>query len=84
MKNKLELINAIYEDAEAMEGFDDCIAGIMHSATEMPRICYDRRKVIDQLIRDHGMLPEEAREHFEYSLLGVYAGSGSPTFIQCF
>ncbi len=39
-------------DLTVMDGFDDCIVGIVERCTMAPIVCYDREKVIAALMRD--------------------------------
>ena len=41
-----------------MDGFDDCIAGVVHRYGQPTIICYDKEKVLEQLM-DDGMTDEE-------------------------
>lgn len=40
-----------------MTGFDECIVGIVERCSDSPVVCYDREKVIAQLMSD-GMSEE--------------------------
>ena len=46
-----------------------------------PVACYDREKVIEIFIRD-GATYEEAEEWFSYNTIGLWAGDGTPIFIE--
>ena len=37
-----------------MDGFDDCIAGVVERIGQDPIICYDKAKVLDQMIVSDG------------------------------
>lgn len=63
-----------------MDGFDDCIAGIMYRYGQKPIVCYDRAKVIAQLGKD-GMTEKEAEEYFEFNQMGAWVGDRTPCFI---
>lgn len=63
-----------------VEGFDDCILGVVERIGQDAIICYDKVKVIRQLMEE-GMDTEEALEFFEYNMLGAYMGEGTPCFI---
>jgi len=53
-----------------INGFDDCIMGVAHTAGEDQRIVYDLDLVLKKLIAD-GLSPSEAWEHYEYNMLGA-------------
>mgnify|MGYP003123196400 FL=1 len=63
-----------------MDGFDDCIAGVVERIGQDPIICYDKNKVLDQMVRD-GMTYEEAVEYFEYNQMGAWVGERTPCFL---
>ena len=63
-----------------MDGFDDCIAGVVERIGQDPIICYDKAKVIDQMIAD-GMDQEEAVEYFEFNQIGSWVGDRTPCFL---
>jgi len=64
-----------------MDGYDDCIAGVVERFGQPPIICYDRDKVLEKLMGD-GMTDEEAVEYFEYNQKGAWMGEGTPCFIR--
>ena len=63
-----------------MDGFDDCIAGVVERFGQEPIVCYDKSKVIDQMISE-GMTEEEAVEFFEYNQIGAWVGERTPCFL---
>jgi hypothetical protein len=63
-----------------MDGFDDCIAGIVERFTDDPIVCYDRQKVIDSLMAQ-GMTEEEAEEYFSFNQIGAWVGDSTPCFL---
>ncbi len=66
-----------------IDGFDDCIVGIVERIKMKPLICYDRNKIISKLIREQQMSWEEAFEHFDYNMYGSYVGEDTPCFLTC-
>jgi hypothetical protein len=62
------------------DGFDDAVVGI--TLVNDVWVCiYDEDKIIEKLTKDD-MSYEEAREYFEYNILGAYMGTGTPVFMQ--
>jgi hypothetical protein len=45
-----------------------------------PIVAYDYQKVIDILAEDMGH--EDAREYFDYNILGAWVGEATPIFIE--
>lgn len=76
-----ELIEA-YKDADTlvMDGYEDCIAGIVERFGLGPIVCYDKAKVLKKL-EAGGMTEEEAVEFFEFNQIGAWMGDGTPCFL---
>ncbi len=66
--------------ALTMDGYDDCIAGVLERFGMEPIIVYDKQRVIEKLMKV--MTDEEAYEFFEYNQLGAWMGDGTPGFIS--
>lgn len=64
-----------------MDGYDDCVVGVVSRFGMTPIFCYDINKVIEKLQKD-GMTFEEAQEFHEFNQLGAWMGYGTPCFIQ--
>jgi len=64
-----------------MDGYDDCIVGIVERFGSEPFIVYDRKKVLTKLMAD-GMSHEEALEFHEFNQVGAWAGKHTPGFID--
>lgn len=64
-----------------MDGFDDCIAGVVERFGQEPIVCYDKSKLIDRMIED-GMSREEAVEFFEHNQIGSWVGERTPCFLS--
>ena len=70
------------EDALSMDGFDDCILGILERfGIDQPIGVYDREKVIAKLIERDGMTHEEADEYYYTAQLGGWHGKKTPAFL---
>jgi hypothetical protein len=63
-----------------MDGFNDCIIGTCFRIGQLPIVAYDKRKVIEKLMKD--MPKDEALEYFEYNMLGAWVGPTTPCFID--
>lgn len=78
-----DLLEEMTGDADGvllMDGFDDCLVGVVERIGEPAIACYDRAKVIERNIRD-GMDREEAEEFFEYNQIGAWMGEGTPCYL---
>jgi len=62
------------------DGYDDCIIGIGAQWSKEGLVLYDRKKVIDKLMRD-GMDYGEAEEFFEFNIQGAWVGEKTPMFV---
>ena len=67
-------------DMMAMDGYDDCIAGVMSRFGEEVILVYDREKVIEKLM-DQGMTEDDAEEFHEFNQAGAYVGKKTPAFL---
>jgi len=68
------------QDMLKMDGFEDCISGIVERFNHPPIVCYDKEKVLIKLTTQ-GLEPEEAMEYFEFNQLGAWVGETTPCFI---
>jgi len=70
------------EDALIMDGFDDCILGILERfSIDKPIVVYDREKVIAKLMDKDGMTHEEALEFYYFNQVGAWVGETTPAFL---
>lgn len=74
-----ELLELLDDDAIVFDEFESCIAGVIARFGQENIICYDYRKVIDQLMAD--MSEEDAVEHFYFNIIGSGLGSRTPCFL---
>ena len=79
----LEEFKEISEENELllMDGYDDCVVGLVERFGQPTIICYDRDKVLEKLVRD-GMTEEEAEEWFNFNQLGAWMGDKTPCFLS--
>lgn len=66
-----------------MDGYDDCIVGVVERYGQPPIVCYDKEKVVDKLVAEAGEegTREEAEEFFDYNQIGAWVGDTTPCFI---
>lgn len=70
-----------YEDLLKMDGYDDCIVGIVERFGQDSYFIYDKELVLAKLQKDNNMSYEEALEYYEYNQLGAYVGERTPAFL---
>ena len=70
------------ENLVTMNGYNDCIVGVVSTFNGQQVIAYDIDKVIARLEEKDGMSPIEAIEYFEYNMLGAWVGDHTPIFIS--
>jgi hypothetical protein len=81
MKTTREQLAEQYgDDILLMDGYDDCVVGVVEQFGRPPIVCYDRELVIRKLMED-GMTQEEAEEFFEFNQIGAWAGDRTPCFM---
>lgn len=64
----------------SMDGYDDCIVGLVEQFGRPAILCYDRSLVIKKLM-SMDMSEEEAEDFFEYNQIGAYVGDTTPCFL---
>lgn len=67
-------------DLLVMDGYDDCIVGVVEQFDRPPIVCYDTFKVLESLMRS-GMSEEDSVEWFEFNQLGAGMGESTPCFL---
>ena len=70
------------EEMMVMDGFDDCIEGVVERFGMNPVVCYNKQKVLDKLISEGEHSLEEAKEFYEFNQLGAWVGEGTPCFLD--
>ena len=68
-------------ETKRMDGYDDCIIGVVEGFGRPNILCYDKEKVLDRLM-DDGMGYDEAQEYYEFNMLGSWVGEGTPCFLS--
>lgn len=69
-----------WEEFLTMDGYDDCIVGVVERYGTPAVVCYDKNKVLDKLVKD-GLSEDEAEEFFYYNQIGAWCGETTPCFI---
>jgi hypothetical protein len=64
-----------------IDGFDDCIVGVVERINLPRMLCYDQDKIISKLIREAQLTWDDAIEHFEFNIKGAYVGEDTPCFL---
>ena len=68
------------DDLIKMDGYDDCIVGLVERFGQDSYLIYDRDLVLEKLQKDN-MSYEEALEYYEFNQLGSYVGERTPAFL---
>jgi hypothetical protein len=64
-----------------MDGYDDCIVGVVERFGQEPIVCYDKEKVLQRLESD-GCDRDEAVEFFYFNQIGAWMGDSTPCFLS--
>ncbi|MDB4317666.1 hypothetical protein N9973_00045 [bacterium] len=64
-----------------MDGYDECIVGVVERFDQEPIVCYDKEKVLLKL-EEQGMDRVEAEEFFYYNQIGAWLGDATPCFLS--
>ena len=65
------------------DGYDDAIIGtamVWRDLQQVNVLVYDAEKIREMLIRD-GLDTDEAREHIEFNIEGMYLGVATPVLV---
>lgn len=77
-----KLLDIGVEDALVMDGYDDCVLGVLERFGMEPIVLYDKAKVIDKIVSlSPGGSREEAVEYYEFNQLGGWHGDKTPGFV---
>ena len=76
-----ELFGFDPDELTIMDGYDDCVVGIVEQFGRPPIVCYDKERVIDKLVLA-GMSFEEAQEWFSFNQIGAWVGEATPCFLN--
>jgi hypothetical protein len=80
------LIDSLIEDDNKetllADGLEDAIIGIGSRCSKPPLVCYNVAKIIEILMDRDGMTYEEAREFYEFNIVGAWMGEGTPIFVE--
>jgi hypothetical protein len=68
-------------DLLVMDGYDDCIVGVVERYGQPPIVCYDKNKVLERLEAD-GMDRDGAEEFFSFNQIGAWMGDATPCFLS--
>ena len=75
------LLDLGIENALIMDGYDDCVVGVLERFGMEAIVLYDKAKVIDKLIEDGCDDYEGAVEFYEFNQLGGWHGDKTPGFL---
>jgi|11BtaG_2_1085332.scaffolds.fasta_scaffold00084_10 hypothetical protein len=64
-----------------MDGYDDCLVGVVERFGQNPILCYSKDRVLRKLESDE-MSRDEAEEFFYYNQIGAWWGDGTPCFLS--
>jgi hypothetical protein len=81
--NKREFLSELDEDVLVLDpdSFDAAIVGLVSRIDRPAVVCYSVEKILEVLMED-GMDEEEAREYYEFNILGAYVGEATPMFLE--
>jgi hypothetical protein len=70
-----------YEEMLLCDGLEDALVGVSYRCNQPPIAVYDIEKIIAIYMDRDGMSEEEAREFFEFNVIGAWVGDRTPAFI---
>ena len=75
------LLDIGVESALVMDGYDDCVIGVMERYGMAPIVIYDKASVIQRLMDEGCDSYEGALEYYEFNQLGGFHGPKTPGFL---
>ena len=78
----LEQIAEENPQAIVLDGLDSAIIGICRRFGAEPLLAYSREKCIEVFRKRDGMTHEDAEEWMEFNVESLWAGDGTPVFIE--
>lgn len=70
------------EGAILLDGFEDCIVGVVEEYGNGKRILYSKNAIIQKLMVRDLMTHGEAEEFYDYNIIGLYAGEQNAVFLD--
>ena len=64
-----------------MDGYNDCIVGVIERCGQDRFVVYDPEKVMLQLMAENDWDHETAAEWLDFNMAGAWVGSRSPGFL---
>ena len=64
------------------DGFDDAVLGLGRRCGQLDLVVYDADKILEILMQRDGMTLEDAREFYEFNIVGAWMGKGTPIFVE--
>lgn len=61
--------------------FDKAIIGVVANI-DREAVCYDTSKIIKILMKQDKMTEEEAREYFDFNIMGSWVGPHTPVYLE--
>ena len=77
-----EEVEELAEGAILLDGFDDCITGVVEEFGNGRRVLYSKPKILSILCERDLMTMGEAEEFYDYNILGLYAGEQNAVFLD--
>ena len=77
-KKLIEFMKDLNPEALKVDGFDDCICGIVHTFHGAVFV-YNVGAMISQMMWQ-GMTEDDAYEYFDYNIIGAYMGEFTPVY----
>ena len=76
-----ELLGEENPEALTADGFEEAFMGICRRFNQPALAAYSYEKCIDILMERDGGSYEDAVEHFNFNVIGAWAGEGTPVYI---
>ena len=81
MYMNVKQIQKFYPDLLLADGFDKAIIGVSQTFNNFS-VAYNKNKIIEILKTRDKMSETDAKEYFDFNIVGAYVGEHTPTFIE--
>lgn len=75
-------IDEYAENAVLLTGLEEAVIGIVEEFGNGPRILYSKSKILEILCKRDLMTQSDAKEFYDYNIIGLYAGEQNAVFLD--
>ncbi len=81
---KRRLLEELDDGYMFADGLDEAIIGTASAFGHRSVVAYDVEKIMEILQKRDKMTYDEAREYYNFNIIGAYVGEATPIFVETF